>query len=712
MKIIYLYLNILFIKYSIKKLIFSCVFIITGSSLFAQNQIITMEDFEQNTRNWPVNNSIAYQSYFKGGKYYIKNKKSSERYFYLPVYINPSRDYTIELIIKQIAGSNQSPYGLIWGYLSPDDHFDFLITTDGSKEIVSFIKGKKTSLVEESTIQKGIIKPKDANILRVEKTQGEITYFVNNQEVGTSKDVLLLGPKVGFRIPKSVTLEIDQLKVSYEKRQINLIENYQNNYKLENLGPNINSENTEIVPVISPDGNTIYINKRHPDNVGGDVYADIWYSQKDENGEWTPAKNIGKPLNNAGHNFVISVTPDGNTLLIANTYKFTGQPLGSGVSLSVKRKKRWKLPVKQEIKNYVNKNKYVNYFLTTDGTKLIMSIENKNAIGVKDLFISFLEEDNTWSEPQNMGNVINTYADDFSPFMAADNKTLYFASYGHPGYGSSDIFVSRRLDDTWLNWSEPKNLGPEINTKDWEAYYSLSARGDEAYLVSNNPKISMGKEDIFRIKIAESARPDPVAIIQGRVFNQKTNKPIEAEIFYENLITHKQEGKAYSSVDDGYKIALPKGSSYGFRAESKGFFAVSENINLDSLAAFTEKEVNLYLVPIEKGQTFRLNNIFFDTNKATLREESFPELKRLLELLKTNTALKIEIGGHTDSQGTDANNLELSNNRAKVVVDYLTNQGISHERLTYKGFGESKPVASNQTEEGRQLNRRVEFIIR
>ena len=354
-------------------------------------------------------------------------------------------------------------------------------------------------------------------------------------------------------------------------------------------------------------------------------------------------------------------------------------------------------------------------FYTSDGDSVVIDeyhlvdMADVSTLSDKDIFVCFLTENNTWSVPKNLGPNVNSFASDFAPFLSVDGRTLFFASYGHPGYGSADVFVTKRLDDTWTNWSKPQNLGPEINTSAWEGYYTLSAQGDYAYMVSTQN--SLGRGDLFKIQIGESYQPDPTLIVKGRVFNAKTKKAINAEIEYENLGTGKREGLAQSEVTSGYKIVLPSGENYGFRAKAEGFIPISQNLDLENLEAFSEKEIDLYLVPIEKGQVIRLNNIFFDFGKAMLTEASFLELNRLVSILNNNPNLRIELSGHTDDKGEYQFNLKLSEDRAKAVVEYLVQKGIDPKRLESKGYGESRPVDTNETDEGRQLNRRVEFVI-
>ena len=491
-----------------------------------------------------------------------------------------------------------------------------------------------------------------------------------------------------------------------------VVKNIPQRIKKMNLGKNVNTTYHEITPFISADGKTLYFTRKNsPENTGGEKdKGEIYYSELQADGSWGKAKNIGKPLNNTGPNFIVSVTPDNNTALVGGVYKADGSLGGSGISLSIRGENAWQIPKKLEIKNYYNKSDYVSYNLSADGKTLLMAVERDDSRGNLDLYVAFLQEDGTFSEPKNLGNTINTFSQEYSPFLAPDGITLYFTTSGYPTYGSADIFVSKRLDDTWQNWSEPENLGHEINTENEESGFVLDASGQKAYITSSAE--SIGRMDIIQIELPEVLRPKAVVLVSGKVINAKTKQPIAARITYRDLETDIELGVANSSLVDGsYKVVLPSGNAYSFLAEKKGFIATSNNLNLEQLSTYKEIQQDLLLSPIEVGQTVRLNNIFFDTGKWELREESAAELKRLVKILNENSTMAIEISGHTDNTGDAQKNMQLSQKRADAVKNYLQKSGIAANRLSSKGYGQGKPVAANNTEEGRQTNRRVEFSI-
>ncbi len=479
--------------------------------------------------------------------------------------------------------------------------------------------------------------------------------------------------------------------------------------KPENLGRNVNSELSDLAPIISPDGKTLYITRDHGQDVFGNSYQDVWFSTIDSLGEWYPVRKLPEPLNNSYSSFICSALPDGNTLLLGGAF-FTNGAMQGGVFLTHRTENGWSNPEKLVIKDFYTKGRYLNYFLANDGKTLLMSLERNEGVGGNDLYVSFLQDDGVWSTPMNLGPTVNTSAMDASPFIAADGVTLYFSSGGHGGYGNNDIFVTRRLDNSWKKWSKPVNLGATINTSEWDAYYTIPASGDYAYFVSHKNSLGMG--DIMRIGLPEAARPKPVILVAGRVLDAKTGKPVVAQIHYELLPQGKDIGVARSGPTTGeYKITLPSGGRYAFRAEAPGYIAVNDNLDVTTLKEYRELTRDLYLVPIEVGQTVRLNNIFFDFAKIVLRDESFPELNRMVEVLNANPTMEIEIAGHTDNVGTDESNLALSRNRANSVADYLASKGVTRARMKVQGYGMTKPLASNDTEEGRQQNRRVEIKI-
>jgi outer membrane protein OmpA-like peptidoglycan-associated protein len=489
--------------------------------------------------------------------------------------------------------------------------------------------------------------------------------------------------------------------------------------KMENLGLNINSNLAELRPTISADGNHLFfICENHPANKHYGMVPnsqDIWYAQRDSFGRWGEAVHLGYPLNTYLYNAVFWISPDNNRILIRNAF-IEGDYVGNGVSMSYKLKNgRWSKPNMLRIKNYnrFDRSPQSGATLAHDGKTLLLYMTDKKGSYNNDIYVSFLQKDSTWTEPKSLGKKINLPENnEMTPYLAADGVTLYFSSDRAGGFGDNDIWMTKRLDNSWQKWTDPVNLGEPINSADWDAFFTMDAGGEYAYMSTNLD--TYGESDIVRVKLLEIKRPDPVVLVHGNVYNKKTNEPLSASLVYETLPEGNEAGNGISSPTDGsFKIVLPYDKNYLIKATADHFFAQSENLNLDSLVKEGYKEIHkdLYLVPIEIGQVVRLNNVFFDFDKWDLRPESFLELNRVVKLLNENPAIEIELSAHTDSKGSDEYNFKLSDNRARSVVNYIISQGIPESRIVSKGYGETVPVATNDTDEGRQLNRRVEFKI-
>lgn len=677
----------------------------------AQQTLKFREDFNDNINKWGTSSDEDHKIYIENGKYKYDIYAGWAYWNAAGWGIGGALEYTVESSFKKLSGSSsESSMGL----LLPDNKWNrymFLINPSKKEFVITKNFADDNSWKDISAWGKNdAIKGEgEDNILKIEKKGIEVFFYINGIEVFKLSNSPFYADLNGYVYIQAgydkMKMECDYLDITVNTR-INMIDNPVNGYKKVLLGENVNTDYSELCPLISPDGKSLYYTIRdNPENIGG-TGDDIWMCSATNDSTWAKRERLPFPANNKSTNTMISITPDGHYALVMNRFDSDGESLGSGVSSMSMGKDGWENPVAHTIINYVNEAANVEYCLSADGTALLMAIQNDKSYGTRDIYVSFRKDPfgTEWSEPLNLGPVVNSKGGNFAPFLAADGVTLYFASNGHPGFGNADVFVTRRLDDTWTNWSVPQNLGPEINGPGWEAYYVVPASGNYAYMAQGG--------DLVRIKLPQSAKPNPVLLIRGRVLNAKTNEPLEATIFYSELLTGEQMGHAVSNPTTGeYSIILPYGKAYSFLADKKGFFAMNDNLDCTNIKEYAEITRDLYLTPIEVGNTIRLNNIFFDSNKSTLKPESYPELDRVAAFLKDNPGIEIEIDGHTDNVGADDSNNLLSNNRAKVVYDYIVAKGIATSRLKYKGFGETKPLATNDTDDGKAKNRRVEFLI-
>jgi outer membrane protein OmpA-like peptidoglycan-associated protein len=323
--------------------------------------------------------------------------------------------------------------------------------------------------------------------------------------------------------------------------------------------------------------------------------------------------------------------------------------------------------------------------------------------------------DSSWTEPINLGDVINSAGEESAPFLALDDRTLYFSSNGFSGYGGSDLYVSKRLDDSWTNWSEPENLGPEINSTLEDLFFNIPANSEFAYYSRG---ISENNADIYRVKLPILRKPEAWVTVRGKIVDGETGRPLGAKVIYERLPDGKETGIAQTNPETGeYEIRLPGGSIYGIRAEAPDRVSESQNLDLTGITEDRTIDVrdfnlgNIKVTAIAEDVTVVMNNVFFDFDKAELKPESHPELNRIVSLMMERIGMEIEVAGHTDAMGPESYNQGLSQRRARAVVTYLSENGIDMRRLKVVYFGESKPVDDNETEEGRSKNRRVEFKI-
>jgi OmpA-OmpF porin, OOP family len=472
----------------------------------------------------------------------------------------------------------------------------------------------------------------------------------------------------------------------------------------ENLGNIINTSRTEMMPAISPDGKVMYFTRGN--RVRGYVSnGDMYMATLQQNGQWDGVKKVDV-LSNERHNGVVGFFPGGNSLLLFGDYS------GGNAFFSITKKTTtgWTKPIPVKFRTPKLTQNIWSGTIGSDGKTILIELNTTGYLDESDLFVTFMDAKGNWSEVRNLGEVINIPGSwDGTPYLAPDMKTLYFNS-SRNNTGGTEIFMAKRLDDTWTNWSDPVKIEVSMYEDAVIQYYLVPGDGTYAYFVSGTK--TFGEGDIQRMKLKADEKPDPFLILSGRTLDSKTGKPISTSIVFEDLDTNQKKGLLTSDpITGSYQIALPKGINYGVYASAKGYFSITQQIEIKNLAYYSEKNQDLLLALLEIGEAVALNNLFFDKGKDALLPTSFPELDRLVILLSENSAMQIELQGHTDNVGGVKENQLLSENRARKVADYLIQYGINATRVTTKGFGASKPLAPNDKEENRKKNRRVEFMI-
>lgn len=487
-----------------------------------------------------------------------------------------------------------------------------------------------------------------------------------------------------------------------------MVQNPKSKITIKNLGPGVNSSFNDYAPVISADESTLIFTSRRDNTTGGqksdnEWNEDIYHSVKSDT-VWSTAVNMGPTINTASHDASVGLSPDGQELFV---YRATAAN-GGDLFISNLTGTVWSEP--KPLNNNINTPYWEPSASTTsDETILFFTSNRKGGLGGRDIYMSRKQPNGEFGPAINLGPKINTKFDEDCPFIHPDGKTLYFSSKGHKSMGGFDIFSTTIDLATATILSEVENIGYPINTADDDVFFVWSADNKRAYFASEREG-GYGEKDIYML-IREDADAD-LAVLKGKIISCDTKKPVAATIIVTDLSTQQPVGIYNSNASTGkYTVILPAGKNYGITVEAKGYLFYSKNIDIPKLDHYVEYNDEICLNKLKKGTTIVLRNVFFDVDKATLRKESEDELERLEKILKQNPEIKIEIAGHTDSDGSDDHNLKLSDARAKAVVDYLITKGISKDMLKWKGYGESQPQVPNDTPENKQLNRRTEIKI-
>lgn len=471
----------------------------------------------------------------------------------------------------------------------------------------------------------------------------------------------------------------------------------------KSLGDAINTEAPEYLPSLTGDEKTIVFTRRV--GTGRNSNEDFFESKKTNDG-WGLARPL-TGINSAFNEGAQSMTPDGNEIY----FVVCDKPGGYGscdIYYTQKNGNEWSTP--KNAGPPVCTNAWETQpSISADGKTLYFTSTRPGGKGGSDIWYATKQKDGKWGTPVNAGDSINTSDDEKTPFIHPDGTTLYFSSPGHPGMGRDDIFYARKKPDG--SWGRAVNIGYPINTQNDENSFIVSLNGDHAYFASDRFKLNRDM-DIYYFDLYENARPNRVTYVQGTVLDAVSRAPVEADLQLIDVRTGAVGGESASDAGSGeFLVSVPTGKDYALNVSAKGYLFYSDNFSLSDYNLNEPFHINVLLQPIKTGSTVVLKNIFFESDAYLLKEESKVELDKLIDLLKQNPSLKIQIGGHTDNQGTAVYNQALSQNRAKAVYDYLVQNGITAERLQYKGYGETEPIADNNTEEGRSVNRRTAFTV-
>lgn len=512
-------------------------------------------------------------------------------------------------------------------------------------------------------------------------------------------DDFVLDPRLGENSRKAAEYRRKTYLFAIDYAKTHPVKDYV--FAPKNLGDSVNTKYPEYFPSLTIDGKQLVFTRQV-----NFVNEDFFGTEKKPDGSWGKASELPGDVNTERNEGAQNISQDGKVLVFTSCDAPDGFG-GCDLYYSLLTKQGWSSPL--------NMGKVINSefwesqpSIAPDKRALYFAAREPEGFGGSDIYVSYIMPDGKWGPAMNMGPTINTAGDETSPFIHADNQTLYFASSGLQGYGKMDLFLVRK--DSTGHWGKPENLGYPINTIDDEATLFITADGHTAYYASDRSD-SRGALDLYSFTMREDIRPIRTLWVKGRVYDAKTKEGLPSAVELKDVSNGLRASKVQTDESGDYLITLPVGKNYAFNVNRKGYLFYSENFSLDHAINDSVFQVDIPLQPIEVNANIVLKNIFFDTKKFDLRKESEAELDNLVELMNENPTMVIQINGHTDNVGKPADNLLLSNNRAKAVVDYLAKKGIDVKRLKSKGFGETRPVSDNNTDEGRAKNRRTELQV-
>jgi outer membrane protein OmpA-like peptidoglycan-associated protein/tetratricopeptide (TPR) repeat protein len=524
-----------------------------------------------------------------------------------------------------------------------------------------------------------------AGIGKFEEALIKATHFLKNEDLNEQSK-------------KSANYRISTYSFALDYKKNHQVDNY--NFELINLGDSVNSNALEYYPSLTIDGKKMIFTRRIENDE--DFYESEWIDNKWNKAIPAPGK-INTNLNEGAQN----ISQDGNWLI------FTGcnYPEGFGscdLYISYKTKNGgWSEA--ENLGSTINSSAWESApSLSPDKKDLYFSSTSSGGYGARDIWVTHRLQNGKWSAPENLGPTVNTPGDESCPFIHSDNQTIYFNSNGHKGYGMTDLFLSRK--DTSNHWSEPENLGYPINTIDDEGSVIVAADGVNAYYASDRKEKNAGL-DLYTFKLRKDIQASRTLWVNGNVFDSNTKQGLPCTITLTELNSAKQISNIQTDESGNFLVTLPINKNYSLSINRKGYLFYSENFSLIDNKLDSFFNLKIPLQPIEKGAAVILKNIFFDSNSDLLKKESEIELDKFVSLLNENPNLKIQINGHTDNVGKKEDNQKLSLNRANAVVKYFVSKGIKAIRLTAVGFGDTKPISDNNTEQGKNNNRRTEINV-
>jgi outer membrane protein OmpA-like peptidoglycan-associated protein len=670
--------------------------------LSSQEEPLLYERFSQPSREWPLGEYKAYSARIdtsEGELVYDHAYGSPSRGFTRELYLEDAVRFSIEGKVKMLSPAPGQAVGLCWSAdKEGQNYYAFQIRPEGEYRLVA-VRGGIEQVIRDWQSHRRIRPAGEYNTLRIEKKGNTLTALINQKAVAQIKYRRFFGKRQGFVFSGRGSWRCDYFRVEHPPVPILLAEGPVINAACFPLDSTVaDSALNETAPRMSPDGKTLYFTVSPLDS--GLRIGAPWFTHWQGDTIWTPPALISAVFGQRIRQELFYIAPDHKSLWLGSE---------QGVAIAYQgRDTLWQTPIPLDIPGLDPGIGHPSFALSSDQEVMILALEREDSYGKRDLYVSF-RRGNEWSEPQPLGSDVNTWGEEFSPYLLSDNKTLYFASSGRPGYGEVDVYVTTRQSNTWTDWSEPRNLGPGINGPYWDAWYLPLKNPRRAYMSKQD---SLGNFDLYSVRIPRDLELMGLARVFGQIRNQKTGARLNGTVHFEAIAEDSLSLDFETlSARQGYQGLLPRGKAYEVHATVLGFFPLVDTLDIRPLSKYREIKLDLWVKPLEIGQTIQLKNVYFKRAQAELLPASFAELDRLVLLMRALPALSIEIQGHTDNIGRSDELQLLSETRAEVVRNYLTRHGIEPGRTSSRGFGSSQPIASNENPATRHLNRRVEFRI-
>ncbi|MBC7861935.1 MAG: OmpA family protein [Bacteroidia bacterium] len=634
--------------------------------------------------------------------------------------IDEDKQFILESeIMAEFKTGKAGKFGLTWGYKAANTTNVFVINEKNQFKIYQVKAGEYISVIDWTSSG---LKPEEFSgkiKFKIKQAEGITEFFLNGIKKHSCKKLNLFGSRIGYNV--GTNMEASYLYLKQDLGKITTAASSKDFLAKEVLKLNLDKSSNEINPMVAKDGKTIYFTQAIMNRAKvAEERRSLCKASLDKDGNAGDFFSYQTNFNGIHHDQLVSV-PENGEYVFANVqitkndhaqqrsvycFKYTG------TEFAWPKRILKQTPGESEIvsglidEKSVWQNLYFNNGCFSQGKKVfIYACDNRDdAVLQMDLYAVFKTGDSTYSKPVKLGPVINSFGDDECPFLMPDDKTLYFSSNGHPGYGSSDVFVSRRLDDTWTNWSKPENLGPVVNGPAADLYFHIPEKGGYAFMSSTNG--FWNNLDLFKLKMNLKKE----WVLSGIVINKKTDLPQPgAKIKALDNLTKKIVDSTTVGKTGEYEFKKLKPGEYTVIAESG---ILSNTITVVVKEEERELHYNVNLNPIEAGQSLVLHNISFEPNKFEILSSSFPELDKLAKFMQDNKDIRIEIHGHTSMNNEGVKfNIDLSTHRASAVKDYLVAEGIKEGRITYKGFGFNEPIYKGDNIDEQSKNRRVEIIF-